>query len=160
MLGNVEGERRPQPFVEDTAVPPENLAAYIAEFRALLDGMQVDYGMFGHVDAGVLHVRPALDMKNPQDAAKIKPITDQVAALVHKHGGVLWGEHGKGLRSEYAPQFFWGGVPVDTASQSDIRPLQPIQSWQNRHAVYPKTRGVDAGGRSVLARPTRPSHSA
>ena len=112
LLGNVEGERRPQPFVEDTAVPPENLAAYIAEFRALLDGMQVDYGMFGHVDAGVLHVRPALDMKNPQDAAKIKPITDQVAALVHKHGGVLWGEHGKGLRSEYAPQFFGAVYPL------------------------------------------------
>ena len=35
---NVEGEVRPQPFVEDTAVPPEQLADYIAEFRALLDG--------------------------------------------------------------------------------------------------------------------------
>ncbi|EGH19118.1 oxidoreductase, FAD-binding protein, partial [Pseudomonas savastanoi pv. glycinea str. race 4] len=24
LLGNVKGEARPQPFVEDTAVPPEN----------------------------------------------------------------------------------------------------------------------------------------
>lgn len=38
LLGNVTGEKRPQPFVEDTAVPPEHLADYIAEFRALLDG--------------------------------------------------------------------------------------------------------------------------
>ena len=56
LLGNVQGEARPQPFVEDTAVPPEHLADYIAEFRALLDGHNLEYGMFGHVDAGVLHV--------------------------------------------------------------------------------------------------------
>ncbi|MBQ0782962.1 MAG: FAD-binding oxidoreductase, partial [Amphritea sp.] len=64
LLGNAQGERRPIPFVEDTAVPPENLAAYIKEFRELLDSHNLAYGMFGHVDAGVLHVRPAIDMKN------------------------------------------------------------------------------------------------
>ena len=41
------------PFVEDTVVPPENLADYIAEFRAVLDRRGLVYGMFGHVDAGV-----------------------------------------------------------------------------------------------------------
>lgn len=106
LLGNVEGEARPQPFVEDTAVPPENLADFIAEFRSLLDSHGLQYGMFGHVDAGVLHVRPALDMKNPRDAALLRPITDEVAALTQRYGGLLWGEHGKGVRSEYAPAFF------------------------------------------------------
>ena len=38
---------------------PEHLADYIVEFRALLDSHGLSYGMFGHVDAGVLHVRPA-----------------------------------------------------------------------------------------------------
>jgi FAD/FMN-containing dehydrogenase/Fe-S oxidoreductase len=106
LLGNVEGEIRPQPFVEDTAVPPEKLADYIAEFRALLDSHGLAYGMFGHVDAGVLHVRPALDMKDPAQAALVKPISDAVAALTQRYGGLLWGEHGKGLRSEYVPAFF------------------------------------------------------
>ena len=106
LLGNVPGEARPQPFVEDTAVPPEHLADYIAEFRALLDGHGLSYGMFGHVDAGVLHVRPALDMKVEKDAAMIRPITEGVARLTQKYGGLLWGEHGKGLRSEFAPAFF------------------------------------------------------
>ncbi|KAF1022502.1 MAG: hypothetical protein GAK30_01089 [Paracidovorax wautersii] len=106
LLGNVQGEARPQPFVEDTAVPPENLADFIAEFRALLDGYQLPYGMFGHVDAGVLHVRPALDMKDPAQAALVRPISDAVAALTQRYGGLLWGEHGKGVRSEYAPAFF------------------------------------------------------
>ncbi|MDP3760969.1 MAG: FAD-binding and (Fe-S)-binding domain-containing protein [Ramlibacter sp.] len=106
LLGNVQGEARPQPFVEDTAVPPESLPEYIAEFRALLDGLGLAYGMFGHVDAGVLHVRPALDLKDPAQAALIRSVSDAVAALTHKYGGLLWGEHGKGLRSEYAPKFF------------------------------------------------------
>ncbi|MDZ5602122.1 FAD-binding and (Fe-S)-binding domain-containing protein [Pseudomonas sp. RP23018S] len=106
LLGNVEGEVRPQPFVEDTAVPPERLADYIAEFRALLDSHGLAYGMFGHVDAGVLHVRPALDMKDPAQAALVKPISDAVAALTKRYGGLLWGEHGKGLRSEYVPEYF------------------------------------------------------
>lgn len=106
LLGNVEGEVRPQPFVEDTAVPPEHLAEFIAEFRALLDSHGLAYGMFGHVDAGVLHVRPALDMKDPAQAAMVRPISDAVAELTQRYGGLLWGEHGKGVRSEYAPAFF------------------------------------------------------
>ncbi|RUR31382.1 D-2-hydroxyglutarate dehydrogenase YdiJ [Vreelandella nanhaiensis] len=106
LLGNVQGEKRPLPFVEDTAVPPEHLADYIAEFRAALDARGLAYGMFGHVDAGVLHVRPALDMKDPAQEAQVREISDEVAALTQKYGGLLWGEHGKGVRSEYAPRFF------------------------------------------------------
>ncbi len=110
LLGNArvdeKGEKRPIPFVEDTAVPPEHLADFIAEFRAALDARGLSYGMFGHVDAGVLHVRPAIDMKDPEQERLIREVSDEVAELTHKYGGLLWGEHGKGVRSEYAPKFF------------------------------------------------------
>lgn len=106
LLGAVKGERKPIAFAEDTAVPPDSLADFIAEFRQLLDEHDLHYGMFGHVDAGVLHVRPALDMKAPEDEALLRKISDQVAALTAKYGGLMWGEHGKGYRSEYAPKFF------------------------------------------------------
>jgi len=106
LLGNAKGEARPVAFVEDTAVPPENLADFIMEFRAILDRHQLKYGMFGHVDAGVLHVRPALDFKNPEHQTLAWQISDEVAALTKKYNGLLWGEHGKGVRSEYAPAFF------------------------------------------------------
>lgn len=112
LLGNVQGEKRPQPFVEDTAVPPENLADYIAEFRQLLDGMGLDYGMFGHVDAGVLHVRPLIDMKEESAEHIIRTVSDKVVELTHHYGGVIWGEHGKGLRSGYAPKFFGKAYPL------------------------------------------------
>ncbi|UTV26676.1 D-2-hydroxyglutarate dehydrogenase YdiJ [Photobacterium atrarenae] len=106
LLGAAKGSKKPVPFAEDTCVPPENLADFIAEFRQLLDEKQLDYGMFGHVDAGVLHVRPALDMCDPAQERLMKEISDQVVALVAKYGGLMWGEHGKGFRSEYGPEFF------------------------------------------------------
>ena len=106
LLGNVDGKRKPVAFAEDTAVPPEHLADFIAEFRALLDGYNLDYGMFGHVDAGVLHVRPALDLMDPEQEVLLRSISDQVVKLTAKYNGLMWGEHGKGYRSEYGPEFF------------------------------------------------------
>jgi FAD/FMN-containing dehydrogenase/Fe-S oxidoreductase len=101
LLGNVAGFAKPIPFVEDTAVPPECLADYIGEFRALLDEQQLQYGMFGHVDAGVLHVRPAIDLCEPQTMQRIKQLSDAVMTLTQRYGGVIWGEHGKGYRGSY-----------------------------------------------------------
>jgi len=106
LLGNAKGERRPVPFVEDTAVPPERLADYIRDFRAILDRHGLRYGMFGHVDVGCLHVRPALNLRDPQDGLLLRQISDEVTKLVKSYGGVLWAEHGKGFRSEYSPTFF------------------------------------------------------
>ncbi|MEM0910485.1 MAG: FAD-binding and (Fe-S)-binding domain-containing protein [Pseudomonadota bacterium] len=106
LLGKTKGTRKPIAFAEDTAVPPENLADFIMEFRALLDQHKLKYGMFGHVDAGVLHVRPALDLCDPEQEVLMKMISDQVVSLVAKYNGLMWGEHGKGYRSEYAPEFF------------------------------------------------------
>ncbi|MCU7370079.1 FAD-binding and (Fe-S)-binding domain-containing protein [Paucibacter sp. O1-1] len=143
LLGNVEGEARPQPFVEDTAVPPEHLADYITEFRALLDAHGLRYGMFGHVDAGVLHVRPALDMKDANDAALVRPITEAVARLTQKYGGLLWGEHGKGLRSEFAPAFF-----------GDLYPsLQSLKAAFDPHnQLNPGKIATPAGSHQALTR--------
>ena len=151
LLGNVQGEARPQPFVEDTAVPPENLAEYIAEFRALLDSHGLQYGMFGHVDAGVLHVRPALDMKDPKYAALVRPISDAVAAFAQRYGGLLWGEHGKGVRSEYAEAYFGELYPslqklkAAFDPHNQINPGKIATPWQSQ-AQLMKVDGVPTRG--------------
>lgn len=137
LLGNVKGEARPQPFVEDTAVPPENLADFIQEFRSLLDSYELQYGMFGHVDAGVLHVRPILDMKDPTQADLIRPISDAVAALTQKHGGLLWGEHGKGLRSQYVPDYFGELYPALQELKAAFDPWNQLNPGK---IATPKTR--------------------
>jgi len=104
LLAALPGERRPVPFVEDCAVPPARLADFVGEFRSILDAHGLRYGIYGHADVGCLHVRPALDLKQSADADLLRLISDQVFDLVQSHGGVFWGEHGKGLRSEYSPR--------------------------------------------------------
>ncbi len=106
LLGALAGDRRPVAFVEDTAVPPHKLAAYVRDFRKILDDAGLTYGMFGHVDVGCLHVRPALNLRDPADEVRLRQLSDRVVQLVREYGGVFWGEHGKGFRSEYVPEFF------------------------------------------------------
>nr|WP_255699935.1 FAD-binding and (Fe-S)-binding domain-containing protein [Jiella avicenniae] len=104
LLGRMDPSRQGTAFVEDAAVPPQVLPDFVEGFRALLDAHGLAYGMFGHADVGCVHVRPALDMRIPEDAAKLKPVSDAVAALAQRHGGLIWGEHGKGFRGQYGPQ--------------------------------------------------------
>ncbi|WP_050421189.1 D-2-hydroxyglutarate dehydrogenase YdiJ [Bradyrhizobium tropiciagri] len=126
LLGNMQGDKRPIPFVEDTAAPPEHLADYIAEFRAALDARNLTYGMFGHVDAGVLHVRPAIDMKDPAQEVLIREITEEVVQITRKYGGLLWGEHGKGVRSEFSPRFFGPLYPTLQSIKATFDPRNQL----------------------------------
>lgn len=150
LLGNTQGEARPIPFIEDTAVPPENLAEFIRELRQLLDSHHLDYGMFGHVDAGVLHVRPAIDMKDPQQEKLVRTISDKVVELTQKYHGLFWGEHGKGVRSEYAPSFFGELYPLLQRIKAAFDPhnqLNPgkIATPSNAHQLL-KIDGVETRG--------------
>ncbi len=96
---------RPTAFVEDCAVPVAEMGAFIAGFRDILDGHGLTYGMFGHADVGCVHVRPALDLTDPRHERLVRRLTDEVVALVAAHGGVLWGEHGRGFRGDTVESF-------------------------------------------------------
>jgi FAD/FMN-containing dehydrogenase/Fe-S oxidoreductase len=150
LLGNTKGQRRPVPFVEDTAVPPERLAEYIADFRAILDRHGLRYGMFGHVDVGCLHVRPALNLRDPDDHELLAKISDEVVALVKRYGGVLWGEHGKGYRSQYTPTFFGGEL------YEELRAVKA--AFDPRNQLNPGKLATPAGSNDTLLtirQPTR-----
>ena len=126
LLGNGAGRARPVPFIEDCAVPPERLADFVSEFRDLLDANGLEYGMYGHVDAGVLHVRPALDLVDPDQDHLIRDLTEAVAALAMKYGGLLWGEHGKGMRSEFVPHVFGPLYPCLVAVKTAFDPREQL----------------------------------
>ena len=106
LLGRISGLSKPWPFVEDCAVPPEHLPEFIHEFRSLLDSENIEYGMFGHIDAGCLHVRPKINIYDRAEKQKIEWISTQVHELVQKYKGMIGAEHGKGLRSKYLPDYF------------------------------------------------------
>ena len=92
-------------FIEDCAVHPSKVAPFIKDLRKLLDSHHLNYGIYGHLDAGCVHVRPQLDYQDPSLAKTIRTISDKTYQLTQQYGGVLWGEHGKGFRSEYLQDF-------------------------------------------------------
>jgi FAD/FMN-containing dehydrogenase/Fe-S oxidoreductase len=105
LLTSRKGGAKPVAFVEDTAVRPRDLPAYVGELQKLMGRMGLQASYYGHAAAGLLHVRPVLDLHRAEDLKKYREIADEVAALVAQFKGTLSGEHGVGMaRTEYLQQ--------------------------------------------------------
>src|SRR3990167_1474414 len=135
LLGKMPGSRKPISGIEDTVVPPEHLADYVKIFRKLLDDAGLRYAMYGHVDVGCLHVRPALDLRDSKDEALYYSLIDEVANLAKQYGGLLWGEHGKGFRSQYIPLFF--GTELYPELQKIKKCFDPLNRFNPGKIVTP-----------------------
>jgi FAD/FMN-containing dehydrogenase/Fe-S oxidoreductase len=84
-------------FVEDTAVAPDKLRAYIERFIAIVRRHGTTAGVYAHASVGCLHVRPVVNLKTASGVATFEAIATEVADLVLEFGGALSGEHGDGL---------------------------------------------------------------
>ena len=105
LLTSCPGAAKPACFVEDSAVRPHDLPAYVAALQDLMARVNVSASFYGHAAAGLLHVRPVLDLHSAEDLRKYRQIADEVAALVAQFNGSLAGEHGVGIaRTEYLKQ--------------------------------------------------------
>ncbi len=107
LLQGVKGDSKPITFVEDTAVPPERLAPYIARFREILQRHGVRAAIYAHASVGCLHVRPLINLKDARDIETMRAIAEAVGELVIAFGGVMSGEHGDGLvRGWFLERYF------------------------------------------------------
>ncbi|MBP5611170.1 MAG: 4Fe-4S dicluster domain-containing protein, partial [Bacteroidales bacterium] len=107
VLSNMPGDAKPVSLIEDTAVAPAKLAAYIRD----LDGVMARHGLslvyHGHISTGELHLRPVLDLKRAEDVVKFRQVATEIARIVRKYRGSLSGEHGDGrLRGEFIPLMY------------------------------------------------------
>ncbi|MCZ2402201.1 FAD-binding oxidoreductase [Paenarthrobacter sp. Z7-10] len=95
------------PGWEDSAVAPEKLADYLADFRDLLTEHGLQGVMYGHFGAGCMHVRVTFDLRSEQGREVMERFTRAAAELVVRHGGSLSGEHGDGrARSALLPLMY------------------------------------------------------
>jgi FAD/FMN-containing dehydrogenase/Fe-S oxidoreductase len=102
-----KGDAKAISFVEDTAVSPEKLRDYIADFRQILARHGTAAGIYAHASVGCLHVRPVIDLKTGAGVRRFEQIAAEVAELVLRYGGALSGEHGDGLvRSPFQEKMF------------------------------------------------------
>ncbi len=104
LLSNMPGDAKPVPVVEDTAVRPDDLPAYIEDFNALLSQYNIPGVFYAHIGTGELHLRPVLNLKEKKDVELFHTLALETARLVKKYRGSLSGEHGDGrLRGEFIP---------------------------------------------------------
>jgi FAD/FMN-containing dehydrogenase/Fe-S oxidoreductase len=104
LLSNVPGDAKPVSLVEDTAVHPRQLPAYIADFKAMLKKYNLTSVFHAHIATGELHLRPVIDIKTREGIKLFRTVATETAHLVKKYKGSLSGEHGDGrLRGEFIP---------------------------------------------------------
>jgi FAD/FMN-containing dehydrogenase/Fe-S oxidoreductase len=107
LLQSMSPDRKPETFVEDSAVAPERLGEYIRQFRTIVHSHDVQVSFYGHASVGLMHARPLINLKDPADVVKMRSIAEQVKDLSIEFGGALSGEHGDGLaRSEFNRELF------------------------------------------------------
>ncbi len=145
------GAQEVWPGWEDSAVPPERLADYLA---ALLE-LQQRHGyagasLYGHFGHGCVHTRIPFDLRSDAGIATFRRFLEEAADLVVAHGGSLSGEHGDGrargelLERMYGPRLVGafgelkalfdpaglmnpGKVVAPQPLDTDLRPRRPLR---------------------------------
>lgn len=95
LLGRTSDEKHIA-FIEDTAVPAENLPEYVTDFREVLADNGTYASFYAHAGPGVLHIRPLVNTKTIEGMAQMEAIADAATDLVVEYGGSVSGEHGDG----------------------------------------------------------------
>ncbi len=105
LLTGRAGAAKPVTAIEDVAVLPRHLPAYVAGLQSILQPLGLEACFYGHAATGLLHVRPVLDLHSAADLRIFRQVTGEVSALVRQFKGSLAAEHGVGIaRTEYMPE--------------------------------------------------------
>jgi FAD/FMN-containing dehydrogenase/Fe-S oxidoreductase len=104
LLANIPGDAKAVAVIEDTAIDPEDMPAYVREFDEILGRHGLSAVHYGHAASGELHLRPILNLKLEDHQKLFRVIGTEIAKLTKRFGGSLSGEHGDGrLRGEFLP---------------------------------------------------------
>ncbi len=133
LLTGMKGDAKPIGVIEDTAVAPEKLPAYMADFAQMLENLGLSCVYHAHISTGELHLRPIINIKEAEGKRKFREVAYQTALLVKKYKGSLSGEHGDGrLRGEFIQLLY--GDEVYALMQNLKKCWDPMQVF-NLHKI-------------------------
>src|SRR5262249_54016719 len=111
IMMSMKGDGKPVSFIEDCAVPLADLAEYTRRLDEVFKRHGTTGTWYAHASVGTLHVRPILNLKDPDDAVKMRAIAEEAFAMVREYKGSHSGEHGDGLvRSEFHRPMFGDAI--------------------------------------------------
>ncbi len=102
VMANIPGDAKPVSVIEDNSVNVNMLEDFIEDFNRILKSYELECVYHAHISVGELHIRPVLNLKDPDDVRKFRDIARDTARLTRKYRGSLSGEHGDGrVRGEF-----------------------------------------------------------
>jgi FAD/FMN-containing dehydrogenase/Fe-S oxidoreductase len=141
IMMSLRGDGKPVSFIEDCAVPLENLAEYTTKLTEIFAKHGTQGTWYAHASVGTLHVRPILDMRR-DGAAKMRAIAEEASQWVRRFKGAFSGEHGDGLvRSEWVE---WQFGPRITKAFEEVKDAFDPSGRLNPGKIVRTTRMDDA----------------
>jgi FAD/FMN-containing dehydrogenase len=110
--------RRPVALVEDACVPVERLGELVIAVEAMAARLEIEIVFYGHAAAGVLHLRPLLDLDRQDHRHAAVALVADHADRVLELGGTVSSEHGWGLARSWL-------VPREL-------PAETLNAWRRR----------------------------
>lgn len=95
-IARLDPSLRSMQFIEDAAVPPASLSAYVRGVREILQRADTDGVIFGHAGDAHVHVNPLVDLGRGGWRETVERILLDTTDLVARLGGTASGEHGDG----------------------------------------------------------------
>jgi FAD/FMN-containing dehydrogenase/Fe-S oxidoreductase len=112
-LYGMRGGAQSVALVEDVAVPTEELAGYVHRVQEVLQEHETTGSFLIHAGTGQVHARPFLDLRKPDDVAKLWLIGEKVHGLALELGGTVSSQHATGLaRSPWVARQYGRLYPV------------------------------------------------
>ncbi|MCL4262854.1 MAG: FAD-binding protein [Anaerolineae bacterium] len=108
LLMSLRGDRKPIPFIEDSAVPVAHLAEYVDKLTTFCTDLGTELSAYAHASAGCLHIRPLINTKKAAEVAKMPQIAQFAVELLRGYGGAWSSEHGDGRSRSWLNETFFG----------------------------------------------------
>ena len=136
IMMSMKGDGKPVSFIEDCAVPLEDLAEYTDRLTQVFEKHGTTGTWYAHASVGCLHVRPVINLKDPEGAPRMRAIAEEAFEMVREYKGSHSGEHGDGLvRSDFHKDMFGKRMIKSFEEVKDI--FDPNQSLNPGKIVRP-----------------------
>ena len=117
ILLSIRSEYKPISVIEDVAVPVDRLAEYVREMRKVFARHNTDGAFYAHASAGVLHVRPLVNLKTVDGVEAMHDIGHAALELCKEMGGSMSGEHGDGYERTRWNEALYGSEVYESFCQ-------------------------------------------
>lgn len=135
VLSNVPGDAKAVSVIEDTAIRPDFLPRYINDINDIFSQYGLSCVYHAHVGTGELHMRPLINIRKPEEVARMHNLALDVARLVKRYRGSLSGEHGDGrVRSEFIPVI---------VGEKNYQLMCDVKNTWDPHGVFNKGKIID-----------------